>query len=84
MLREARLDHMKSFDPWRFVGATIPLGVSWQLGMVMEAKGRQDLFEKQSPEVPRTLRELAIVESTKSSHRIEGLTVGLALRRPAG
>lgn len=63
---------MKSFDPKRFVGATVPLGVSWQLGMVMGAKGRQDLYEKQSPEVLRTLRELAIVESTESSNRIEG------------
>ena len=73
---------MKSFDPKRFVGATIPLGVSWQLGMVMEAKGRQDLYEKQSPEVLRTLRELAIVESTESSNRIEGVTVEPKRLRP--
>ncbi len=73
---------MKSFDPRRFVGATIPLGVSWQLGMVMEAKGRQDLFEKQSPEVLRTLREMAIVESTESSNRIEGVTVEPGRLRP--
>ena len=66
---------MKSFDPKRFAEATIPLGVSWQLGTVMESKGRQDLYEKQSPEVLRTLRELAIVESTESSNRIEGVTV---------
>lgn len=67
---------MKSFDPKRLAGATIPLGVSWQLGTVMESKGRQDLYEKQSPAVLRTLRELAIVESTESSNRTEGATVG--------
>jgi len=73
---------MKSFDPKRYVGAAIPLGVSWQFGMVMEAKGRQDLYEKQSPEVLRTLRELAIVESTESSNRIEGVTVEPGRLRP--
>ena len=66
---------MKSFDPKRLAGATVPLGVSWQLVTVMESKGRQDLYEKQSPEGLRTLREVAIVESTESSNRIEGVTV---------
>ncbi|MFQ5827966.1 MAG: Fic family protein [Candidatus Methylomirabilia bacterium] len=73
---------MKSFDPKRFVDATIPLGVSWQLGTVMESKGRQDLYEKQSPEVLRSLRELAIIESTESSNRIEGVTVEPGRLRP--
>ena len=73
---------MKSFDPKRLAGATVPLGVSWQLGTVMESKGRQDLYEKQSPAVLRTLRELAIIESTESSNRIEGVTVERGRLRP--
>lgn len=73
---------MKSFDPKRLAGMTIPMGVSWQLGTVMECKGRQELYEKQSPEVLRTLRELAIVESTESSNRIEGVTVEPGRLRP--
>ena len=73
---------MRSFDPKRLAEMTIPLGVSWQLGSVMESKGRQDLYEKQSPEVLRTLRELAIVESTESSNRIEGVTVEPDRLRP--
>ncbi len=60
---------MKSFDPNRLAGATISLGVSWLVGAVMESKGRQEPYEKQSPEVLRTLRETAIVESTESSNR---------------
>lgn len=50
----------------------------------MEAKGRQELYEKQSPDVLRALRELAIVESTESSNRIEGVEVEPGCRRPAG
>lgn len=36
--------------------------------------GRQDLFRKQSPEILASLRNAAIVESSESSNRIEGVT----------
>jgi Fic family protein len=73
---------MKSFDPKRLAELTIPVGVSGQLGSVMEFKGRQELYEKQSPKILRTLRELAIVESAESSNRIEGVTVEPDRLRP--
>jgi hypothetical protein len=38
-----------------------------------EARGRQDLFIRQFPEQLETLRTHAIVESTESSNRIEGV-----------
>lgn len=38
-----------------------------------EARGRQDLFVRQFPEQLDTLRTNAIVESTESSNRIEGI-----------
>lgn len=38
-----------------------------------EARGRQDLFVRQFPEQLETLRTPAIVESTESSNRIEGV-----------
>ena len=39
-----------------------------------EARGRQDLFIAQSPEQLDVLREAAIIESSESSSRIEGVT----------
>ena len=39
-----------------------------------EFKGRQELYFKQSTEVLETLRHVAMVESTESSNRIEGIT----------
>ena len=39
-----------------------------------EAKGRQALYSRQSPEVLESLRTLATIESTESSNRIEGIT----------
>ncbi len=42
---------------------------------VAESKGRQDLYIHQRPEVLETLRQAAIIQSTESSNRIEGVTV---------
>lgn len=39
-----------------------------------EARGRQELFTRQAPEQRETLRQAAIVESSESSNRIEGVT----------
>ena len=39
-----------------------------------ESRGRQELFRKQTPELLKTLKEAAIVESAESSNRIEGVT----------
>src|ERR671921_487422 len=40
-----------------------------------EARGRQDLFVRQHPERLDTLRAHAVIESTESSNRIEGVVV---------
>jgi Fic family protein len=49
------------------------LGTIHRLG---EARGRQDLFLRQFPEQLETLRTHALVESTESSSRIEGVVAG--------
>lgn len=38
-----------------------------------EFKGKQDLFKQQSPQVLEALRQSAIIQSTESSNRIEGV-----------
>ena len=65
---------MRSFTPEQ-LDKDVPVGLAWMLGSVMEAKGRQQLFEAQRPEVLTTLRKVALVQSTESSNRIEGVTV---------
>jgi Fic family protein len=40
-----------------------------------EYKGKQDLYERRSPETLDTLKDLAEVESTESSNRLEGIVV---------
>ena len=61
---------------------TIPLSTGWLLSACTEAKGKQDLWMKQKPEVLEALREQAIVQSVESSNRIEGVTVAAGRLRP--
>ncbi len=73
---------MLTLDPSRLAIATIPIGSGWFLGACMEARGKQDLWVKQKPEVLSALREQAMIQSTESSNRIEGVTVQANRLRP--
>jgi len=73
---------MMSFRGIRLAETHLPLGTVWLLESLAESKGRQALYEKQSPQILKALREMAIVESTESSNRIEGVTVERDRLRP--
>jgi len=73
---------MLTLDPDRLVGLPIPIGTGWLLGACMEARGKQDLWLRQKPEVLEVLREQAIIQSAESSNRIEGVTVEANRLRP--
>ena len=53
----------------------IPAVISWYLADLGEARGKQELFTKQSPQRLKALREHALIESAVSSNRIEGVEV---------
>ncbi|MCJ7588585.1 MAG: Fic family protein [Candidatus Aminicenantes bacterium] len=73
---------MMSFRGTRLQDTKLPLSTVWLLESMAESKGRQELFEKQSPQILKTLGELALIESTESSNRIEGVTVEKERLRP--
>ena len=52
-----------------------PLSSVWLMSSIAEYKGKQELYMKQSPQVLKSLLEIALIESTESSNRIEGVTV---------
>lgn len=66
---------MKSLDIDFLNRQAIPIEMGGLLQKLGEYKGRQDLFQHQTPQVLATLKETAIIESTESSNRIEGVTV---------
>jgi Fic family protein len=73
---------MLTLDPSKLADLAIPIGTGWLLGACMEARGKQDLWIKQKPEVLEVLREQAIIQSVESSNRIEGVTVAANRLRP--
>lgn len=54
---------------------SVPAVTTWYLADLGEALGKQELFTKQSPQKLRILCEHALIESTISSNRIEGVLV---------
>lgn len=53
----------------------IPATTAWYLGDLGEARGKQELFTRQSQQKLNVLRQHALIESAVSSNRIEGVTV---------
>ncbi|MBI2924235.1 MAG: Fic family protein [Verrucomicrobia bacterium] len=73
---------MMTFRNRRLRDHTLPMSTAWLLNDIAEAKGKQELFTRQSPQVLKALREAAIIQSSESSNRIEGVTVAPDRLRP--
>lgn len=63
-----------SFAPGHLEQLTVPMSTVRSIGLLGEFKGKQQLFERQSPQLLSALREIARVRSIESSNRIEGVT----------
>lgn len=53
----------------------IPATTSWYVADLSEARGKQELFTRQTPQRFKALREHALIESAVASNRIEGVNV---------
>lgn len=62
-----------SFGPDYLDRLSVPMSTVRSIGLLGEYKGKQQLFEKQSPQMLSALREAARVQSIESSNRIEGV-----------
>jgi Fic family protein len=71
-----------TFRNHRLRDLTVPMGTNWLLNDLAEARGKQELYTRQSPQVLKALREMALVQSVESSNRIEGVTVARDRLRP--
>lgn len=65
---------MRSFESGCVEGMSITHRLLRIIREISEYKGRQELFKSQSPQVLETLRQVAMIQSTESSNRIEGVT----------
>src|SRR5262249_17509229 len=71
-----------SFRGGRLRGFWLPTSAARVLGGIAQAKGRQELYTRQSPQILKALREAALIQSVESSNRIEGVTVAPDRLRP--
>ncbi len=69
---------MQSFEQTFFNQQPITQKLLQTIRLIGEYKGKQELYKQQAPQVLETLRQTAIIQSTESSNRIEGITVPLA------
>ena len=66
---------MKTLLLFESTPTPVPQMTAWMLADLSEARGRQGLFTRQSPQKLKSLREHALIESSVSSNRIEGVSV---------
>src|SRR6266513_664604 len=66
---------MRTLQQFAAKPEAIPANTSWYLADLGEARGKQELFTRQSPQKLKALREHALIESAVSSNRIEGVEV---------
>jgi len=71
------IEPMKSFDPGFLERQPITQNILQTVRRIAEYRGKQDLFKEQSPQLLETLRQAAVIQSTESSNRIEGITAPL-------
>lgn len=65
---------MKSFEPGFLEKQRIPQNLLRTIRLLGEYKGKEEVFKQQTPQVLETLRQAAVIQSTESSNRIEGVT----------
>lgn len=68
---------MQSFEPGFIERQPITQNLLRTIRLIGEYKGKQELFKEQSPQVLETLKQAAIIQSTESSNRIEGVEAPL-------
>ncbi len=66
---------MRSFEHGYLLEQPISQNLLMLVRAIGEYRGRQVLYQQQSPEILQTLRRVAMVQSVESSNRIEGVTV---------
>ncbi|HEY9605297.1 MAG TPA: Fic family protein [Allocoleopsis sp.] len=68
---------MNSFEDGFIEQQPITQPLLQTIRLIGEYKGKQELFKEQAPQALETLRQAAIIQSTESSNRIEGITAPL-------
>lgn len=69
-----RADEAGSFSPGFLEAQPVSPGLVQVVRLLGEYKGKEALYLRQTPQVLEALRESAVIQSTESSNRLEGVT----------
>lgn len=64
---------MNSFSQAYLDKLVVPQRIITMIRKIGEHKGKQELYKRQAPEMLENLRQVALIQSTESSNRIEGI-----------
>lgn len=64
-----------SFRNNRLIDLQVPMKIVRLIGEINHYKGKQDLYERQSPQTLDALKEMVKIHSTEASNSIEGITI---------
>jgi len=65
---------MKSLEKTVLEKLQLPHRLISMIRQIGESKGKQELYQNQAPEMLENLRQIAVIQSTESSNRLEGIT----------
>jgi len=71
---ETMTKQYSSLNPEYLQAQSITQNILQTIRRIAEYKGKQDLYKEQSPQILESLRQAAIIQSTESSNRLEGIT----------
>lgn len=66
---------MRVFNYDTLANLLLPMKTVNLISKINEFKGKQDLYKKQTPQILDTLKNVAIIQSTKASNAIEGIVI---------
>lgn len=66
---------MRNYNYQYLSNLPLPMDTVRLIGRINEYKGKQDLYKQQAPQILNTLRDVAVIQSTKASNAIEGIVV---------
>lgn len=66
---------MRTFNYSQFNDLQLPMETVRLLSKINEYRGKQELYREQAPQILETLKDVAMVQSTKSSNAIEGIVI---------
>ncbi|MCC9622002.1 Fic family protein [Thalassospira sp. MA62] len=66
---------MRNYNYQYLSNLPLPMDTVRLIGRINEYKGKQDLYKQQAPQILNTLRDVAVIQSTKASNAIEGIIV---------